>query len=195
MRRLVTWILITIVWLGGCSDTPTFSLSSHGLTPQPLPGSADGAPGSGCVVDGDQLSDGIWFGLVENMSAESVTIDVACYWSGEAAAAMATADGHEPVDFYLSNGDERAYTVQLDAAGTAHWVGSADDSVPKPIPMPDWPVAGSTFYQECPSEHCGAWLYVNGGVATELIEWYLPRWETWNALLPLSPWDVPVGTD
>ncbi len=40
--------------------------------------------------------------------------------------------------------------------------------------MPDRPGTGGTAFQECPSDHCAAWVYVNDGVVTELVEQYLP---------------------
>jgi hypothetical protein len=40
--------------------------------------------------------------------------------------------------------------------------------------MPDWPDTGGTRYVPCPGDYCAAWVYVNGGVITELVEQYLP---------------------
>ena len=195
MRRVGVWIVVMSTWLGACSGSeethpqatadPTvgFSLATHGLV-----GATD-AEGRQCLDSGDQLSDGIWFGMVKGIDPGSVLVDIACYWSGEGAAAKAVSDGHEPVLFYLINEDPQTYTVELDAFGTAHWVDG--ESSPEPIPMAAWPVAGSTFDQRCPHETCGVWLFINGGAVTELVEWYLPRWEAWNPTLPLGPWGPP----
>lgn len=192
MRWVGVCIVVVSTWLGACSGSEEthpqatayphtgFSLATHGLV-----GATD-AEGRQCLESGNQLSDGIWFGVVEGIDAGFVVVDIACYWSGEGAAAQAASDGHQPVLFYLINEDPRTYTVVLDASGTAHWVDG--ESAPEPIPMADWPVAGSTFDQRCPDETCGAWLFINDGAVTELVEWYLPRWETWNSTLPIDPW-------
>ncbi|GBD84600.1 kelch motif protein [bacterium BMS3Abin02] len=152
-----------------------FSVFSNGFFPDPLPGSNE-ANGSGCVVSGSQLPDGIWFGFVEDAGAATVTFDLACFWTGEAAAAEAAADGQEPLegDFHIRDEDPQTRTVARDSAGTAYWLDGAGDLTPQAIPMSDWPVIGGTAYQECPGDHCAAWLYVNGGVVTELVEQYLP---------------------
>ena len=41
------------------------------------------------------------------------------------------------------------------------------------IPVVGWPPTPGAFL-ECPGEFCAVWLYVNGGVATGIVEQYLP---------------------
>ncbi|MGZ8786406.1 MAG: hypothetical protein ACXW1Y_12695 [Acidimicrobiia bacterium] len=151
-----------------------FSVASRGFFPDPLPGS-DQAHGSGCVVGGSELPDGMWFGFVEGITADAVTFDLACFWTGEAAVAAATADGEEEIfDFYIRNNNTQTRTVARSPAGTAYWLDGAGDLTPQAIPMNDWPVTSDTAYQDCPSRHCAGWLYINDGQVTELIEQYLP---------------------
>ena len=38
----------------------------------------------------------------------------------------------------------------------------------------DWPPDWTRAYSECPGEGCGVWLYINQGIATELVEQYVP---------------------
>ncbi len=63
--------------------------------------------------------------------------------------------------------------VPVDPAGTAYWLDMTGDLTPQPIPMASWPIPWDPSYQACPSDSCAVWLYVNGGVVTELIEQYL----------------------
>jgi hypothetical protein len=164
-------------------------MDANGLRSHPTPGDPYDAQGFRCDAAGEVLADGVWFGFVRNLSSSAVSIDVACYYTGEGAARLAVSEGHDPVLFYLGNDDPATFDVRLDSAGLAHWVDDAAGAIPEPVPMSQWPVAGSTFSRECPGELCGIWLYVNQGVATEIVEWYLPRWEVWNETLALPPWD------
>ena len=156
------------------SAPPEYSVATYGLFPDPLPGS-DEAHGSGCTVDGSELPDGLWFGFVVAAAADVFTFDLACFWTGEAAVAAATADGEEEVfDFYIRNANARTRTAVGSPDGTAYWLDSAGDLTPQPTLMTDWPVVSETAYQDCPSQQCAVWLYMNDGVVTELVEQYLP---------------------
>ena len=189
MVRLTALILLISALASACSQDPVYSLEATGLQSHPTRDEPDHDLGFRCDTDGNELADGVWFGFVRNLSLRAVTVDVACYWAGDGAAALAVFEGHDPVLFYLGNDDPETFDVPLDAAGVAHWVDDAEEATPEPIPMSQWPVAGSTFSRECPGDLCGIWLYINDGVATEIVEWYLPRWESWNETLALPPWD------
>jgi hypothetical protein len=149
-------------------------VASYGFLADPFP-DADEAHGSGCVAGGNELPDGIWFGFATSVTADTVTLDLACFWTGEAADAAAIADGAEPLGFHVRNENPTTRTMARDASGTAYWLdGAAAEIVPLAIPMVDWPVIVGAAYQECPSDHCAVWLYINDGVVTELVEQYLP---------------------
>jgi len=151
-----------------------FTADAYGFFPDPLPGS-DEAHGSGCAPGADQLPDGMWFGFIENATADSFSFDLACFWTGAAAEAAAAADGESEVyDFYIRNNTTQTRIVPRHPEGSAYWLDASGDLTPLQVPMQEWPVESDTSYQPCPGSFCAAWLYINGGQATEVIEQYLP---------------------
>ncbi|MEZ5175103.1 MAG: hypothetical protein R2823_02705 [Acidimicrobiia bacterium] len=154
---------------------PEFTVDLLGFFPAPLAGSG-GAHGSGCSAGAGPLPDGVWFGSVEGVDDGSVTFDRACFFTGEAAVNAAADDGIDDIgDFYIRNANPSIRVVATSPTGTAYWIDSSGDvTSPLPVPMGDWPVTSGTPYVPCPGEFCSAWLFVNGGVATELVEQYLP---------------------
>jgi hypothetical protein len=150
-----------------------YTVAAYGAFPEVFAGS-DGAQGSGCAPGTDTLPDGIWFGYVRSVTDTSLSFDLACFWTGQAAIDHA---GGEEVnnDYFIGNTSSALRTVPRDPSGTAYWIdASVPDLALQPVPMADWPVAGGSHYIPCPGEYCGVWLYVNGGVATELVEQYVP---------------------
>ena len=150
-----------------------FSIDRYGFFPDALPGSA-GAAGSGCVIGQDVLPDGMWFGFVEAVGDDAVSIDIACFWTGDAAITEAEADGNESYDFYIRNTNPKTRPVPSGNDATGYWLDGTGDLTPQPLPLADWPSTTGTSLQDCPSDLCAVWVYVNGGVITELIEQYLP---------------------
>lgn len=151
-----------------------YEVDTTDFFPDVFPGSTNGAHGSGCVTPGfDALPNGVWFGFVEALGAEGLVFDLACFFTGDAAVAAAEEDGAEAVDFYIRNQNPTTFTVPV-AVGIRVWTvdATAADVTPTEIPPGEWPYSGS--YQDCPSDHCAVWLYVNGGEATALVEQYLP---------------------
>ena len=150
---------------------PPFESDPANLFP-PVFGDPGDPHGSGCVVDGDALTAGVWFGFAESVADGVITFDLACFFTGPAAVAAATADGEIgfDLDFYIRNQNPRVFTVPIDGSAEI-WIvdGTTIESVLLAGP---WPSAGS--YLECPGEFCAVWLYVNGGVATGIVEQYLP---------------------
>lgn len=135
---------------------------------------ASGDPhGSGCVVGADQLPPGVWFGYVDAVSGGVLTFDLACFFTGAAGVAAATADGEVgyDLDFYIRNQNPKTYSVTIAPAAQV-WFVDGITVEPQAIAPGDWPTALS--YTPCPGDHCSVWLYVNGGVATGIVEQYLP---------------------
>lgn len=135
-----------------------------------------GAPGdphgSGCVVGADVLPAGVWFGFAEAVSGGVITFDLACFFTGDAAVAAATADGEEAFDFYVRNQNPKVYSVPISPTAQVYYVDMITGPEPTPIAVSSWPTADS--FTTCPGEYCPVWLYVNGGVATGIVEQYLP---------------------
>ncbi|RMH86193.1 MAG: hypothetical protein D6683_00900, partial [Actinomyces sp.] len=77
------------------------------------------AEGSGCTPGTDTLPDGEWFGYVTDTAPDAVTFDLACWFTGDAAALAAAEDGEEsppPNDYYIRNRSSRLRTVPVAGA-------------------------------------------------------------------------------
>ena len=147
--------------------------------PDVFPGS-NGAHGSGCVTPGfSALPNGVWFGFVEAIAGGNLTFDLACFWTGTPACDAQMDDGFaanpsECLDYYIQNNVTTTFSVPLAADARVWYVNmlSGDVSSPTEIPLASWPSPDS--FQDCPSDWCGVWLYVNGGRATAIVEQYRP---------------------
>ena len=153
------------------TTAPAFVIDTTDFFPNPLPGSDD-ANGSGCVTDSAALGDGIWFGFAAAVAGGTITFDLACFFTGAAAVAAATADGAEAFDFYIRNQNPNTYSVAIAGSAQVYYVDMTGGPEPTPIALASWPTPAS--YVPCPGEFCAVWLYVNGGVATGIVEQYLP---------------------
>ena len=135
---------------------------AHPMAPDPLPGSG-GALGSGCTPGSDRLDDGIWVGWIINRSSSSFDFDLACL-------------GEEPDGFGLSNQSTRLRTVAANAATVVYPV-ATDGGTGPPTPYPDArpsPWCGPGFISPSLPDGCPVWVYLNGGVATEIFEFWIP---------------------
>jgi len=117
------------------------------------------------------LTDGVWFGFVEAFTPGMLTFDLACFWTGDAAAAAALEDGEEDFGFYIRN--QNPTNRQVPLAGSARiWYLDGGDLSETEIAANAWPHPSS--FLMCPAEYCSVWLYVNDGQVTGLVEQYLP---------------------
>ncbi len=148
--------------------------------PEVLPGVTNGAHGSGCITPRyEDLPDGVWFGFVQTIGGTMLTFDLACFFSGEAACIAQTADGEAPnpadcLDFWIRNDVDYPYGVVISPTARVWYV---DALAPEwdhtfEIPLASWPTDAS--YQSCASDTCAAWIYVNDGRVTAIVEQYLP---------------------
>jgi hypothetical protein len=135
-------------------------------------GAAGDPHGSGCVVGADVLPAGVWFGFAQAVGGGNITFDLACFFTGAAAAAAATEDGEEVFDFYIRNQNPKVYTVPISASAQVWYVDMITGPEPASIPLASWPTSDS--YVPCPGDYCAVWLYVNSGAATGIVEQYLP---------------------
>lgn len=156
------------------SASPVFSAA--GL--DAMPKAADGAEGSGCLADAGPLPDGAWFGFVQGWDAKGIDLDPACFFTGAEAAKAAAARNDEtppPNDFYIANDSKTSRRIAVAPGAKAERVThSADGGVKNEWITYDEIVKNSGTYQKCPDALCGVWVYVNGGVATEVEMQYLP---------------------
>ncbi|MCB2223531.1 MAG: hypothetical protein KQH83_05075 [Actinobacteria bacterium] len=150
----------------------TYEIDDSDFFPIPEPGS-NGAHGSGCVVPGGSmtLTDGIWFGFATTHAGGEIGFDLACFFTGQAAIDAATEDGEEAFDFYIRNNNPTIRQVPLASDARVFYVDGATINMLETTPAA-WPTASS--YLPCTGQYCSVWLYVNDGVATGMVEQYLP---------------------
>jgi hypothetical protein len=119
-------------------------------SPEALPGSG-GASGSGCRPGSDTLPDGIWYGYLTARVPDSVDFDLACL----------TADPTIDGGFRLENTNPKVRQVSVRPTALVHHLTA------------DWRYARTSYgdWFDMPFMIEGAvWLYVNGGVVTEIVE-------------------------
>jgi hypothetical protein len=153
-----------------------YEVDEDSFFPPPLPGSRE-AHGSGCVVPTDAvtLPDGIWFGYAEGIGSGRVDLDLACFFTGAAAAEAAAEDGEDgfDLDFYIRNKVDRTYPVPFSDTARVWYIDLlAEWPPPAEIPLGAWPHPDS--FLACPSDWCSVWIYVNQGMVTAVVEQYLP---------------------
>jgi hypothetical protein len=142
-----------------------YSFAVHGLYPAPLPDS-DGLLGSGCSPGSVTLPDGIWAGWIAARLAGQVDFDLACLHP-------------TPEEPRISNQSTRLRTVPI-AENAVVYAIKNDGHIGTPVPYQNWQIDPVNRWCEAvmiapffPSG-CPVWVYVNGGAATEIVEFWLP---------------------
>jgi len=91
----------------------------------------DRASGAGCTPpSADTLPAGRWFGFIEDVQAEQLSFDLACWFTGAAAETAATEDGEEsppPNDYYVRNDSDRLRIHPVDSATEVEWLPDPGD--------------------------------------------------------------------
>lgn len=132
------------------------------------------ASGSGCTpAAGDSLSDGRWFGFVDDAQADRVSFDLACWFTGTAAAAAASEDGEEsppPNDFHIRNESDRLRTLTVDPAAEVAWLPNPGDPASLEVIAYDAWLAEQAGRPVRP----GVWLNVDDGRVVSIDEQYVP---------------------
>lgn len=115
------------------------------------------AIGSGCTpLSTDTLPTGRWFGFVQEAQAEQLTFDLACWFTGEAAAEAASEDGEEsppPNNFYIRNESDALRVHPVDSATTVEWLPDpGDPASAEVVTYEDWLVGRPRPYDP------GVWI-------------------------------------
>jgi hypothetical protein len=127
--------------------------------PAALPGSR-GAAGSGCSPGTSTLPDGIWFVFMETTTSDEITFDLACIWPEQAID-----------EGFISNDSSRLRSIGVASDATVYQVVEAGDIDWVPLPYTEWLVTPpDEVLCPCPA----AWLYVNGGSVSELVQLFFP---------------------
>ncbi len=132
------------------------------------------AEGSGCTPGtADSLPDGEWFGLVDEAAAEEIDFDLACWFSGDAAARAAAEDGQEsppPNDYYVRNVNPTLRTLSVADDASVTWLPSpGDPATEETVSYSDW-LDGRQARDFQP----GVWLTIEDGAIVDIREQYVP---------------------
>ncbi len=129
---------------------------------------------SGCTPGtADSLPDGEWFGYVAAATADQLDFDLACWFSGDAAARAAAEDGEEsppPNDYYVRNANDVIRTLDVSDDAAVRWLPNAGDpSTEELVVYSDWLAdRGDRGFQP------GVWLTIHDGAVAEISEQYVP---------------------
>jgi hypothetical protein len=131
------------------------------------------ASGSGCMPGSDTLPDGRWFGFVAEADESEVSFDLACWFTGSAAADAAAEDGEEsppPNDYYIRNENEQLRQVPVASDATVQCLCSDTDSTELiAMTYAEWLSGRATrTYQP------GVWIEVADGAVSLIEEQYVP---------------------
>jgi hypothetical protein len=138
-----------------------YAVSQPSYAPASMPGT-DGAAGSGCSPGTATLPDGIWFGFIDAASDDRLSFDLACVWPDR-----------NMDDGFITNDSDKLRNVSVAPAATAYQIVDRDGIDWLPMPYRDWLVAPPD--EPLCSWPCdAAWLYVNDGVVTELVQLFFP---------------------
>ena len=133
----------------------------------------DQAEGSGCSPGPGPLGDGEWYGYVVTAEPSSVEFDLACWFTGDAAAQAAAEDGEEsppPNDYYIRNDSDTLRTVPIGAGAEVIWFPEFGDPTSEATTTyEEWIAAieGREF-------EVGTWLTIEGGEVVAIREQWVP---------------------
>ena len=167
---------VTVTPGGSPTSTPSLSATSGPVGPahiytdgdQWTMTGADGALGSGCDPGSGVLPDGVWFGFAKSWSTSTIAFDMACHYVGAKADEVAAARGEEAYDFYITNDNTTVRVVTFAPTAFGHKA-ATDDGV---FPLAD--IIADPGGSEPTSAPYPVWIFVNGGVVTEVTVQFLP---------------------
>lgn len=135
-------------------------------------GSPDGPQGSGCTPDSEtSLPDGSWFGYVDSVSESEMSFDLACWFTGEAAAAAAVEDGAATplTDYYVRNNNELTRPLEIAPEASITFYRSGDPQSEEQGDVAAWREVldsrGTLF---------GVWVTITDGAISDVKEVWVP---------------------
>jgi len=135
--------------------------------PPPAMGDTEGASGSGCVLGGEPMWDGAWYGYVTARSPAELEFDLACFFTGEEAVIAAGEDAAATSGVhYVRNQQDRTRTLPIHSQAIVYY---AESGGVRWVPIAEWPRAGVSA---CPGDTCGTWIYLNDGQVTAIFEFH-----------------------
>lgn len=131
------------------------------------------ASGSGCTPGPGDLPDGEWFGRVEEVTEMTVSFDLACWFTGDAAATAAAEDGEEsppPNDYYVRNENPATRAVTVASNTPLVFYPGGDPLEEVETTFSEWgglvAERGGFFF--------GVWITIEGGIVTQIKEQWVP---------------------
>lgn len=147
--------------------TTTTTSSTTTTTPDPR------APeGSGCTPGTEGLPDGEWYGGVRAFDERTISFDLACLFTGEAAIAAAAEDGEEsppPNDYYVRNENDQVRVLVVDGDTPVTWYTSGDPNDEATGVFSEW-----IEFLATQESYLGIWVTIESGAVTEIAEWWVP---------------------
>ncbi len=153
----------------------TTAAPTSATTSSAVPTTSGGAPvpdGSGCTPGPAPLPDGHWYGLVVDATAEVLSFDLACWFTGDEANAAAAEDGEEsppPNDYYVRNDNPASRDLPVARDTQVTWYPSGDPT--------DTAVVGYTDWLDRRAERpfqLAVWIDVRDGTITAIQENWVP---------------------
>jgi hypothetical protein len=134
----------------------------------------DRAEGSGCTPGEGELPDGEWYGEIGSALADEIEFDLACWFTGDAAADAAAEDGQEsppPNDYYVRNLNTTLRTVAVGDDVMVVWYPEIGDQTSETtIAYDEWRDALADRGEFT----LGIWIEVENGVISHMREQWVP---------------------
>lgn len=130
------------------------------------------ASGSGCTPGSETLTDGEWFGFVQVAESSQIEFDLACWFTGVAAADAAAEDGEEsppPNDYYIRNVSSVVRQIPVAGATLVERLADSGGDNLAEVSYGNW-ASGWAEVEYQP----GVWVTVSGGEVVHIVEQYVP---------------------
>ena len=146
----------------------------------PVPTDGVSANGTGCAPPpGDTLPDGIWFGNLQSVDvgASTVSLDLNCFFSGDAANHAAAADGETeipvPDDYYIRNKVKKIYVLPTVRKRRGVHPSRINGGNPNPTAAGNGPAAVASMLSQFNNSWIG-WLQISGGKVVAVQQQFVP---------------------
>lgn len=134
----------------------------------------DEAEGSGCSPGEGDLPDGEWYGGVADVEGNTIDFDLACWFSGDAAARAAAEDGEEsppPNDYYVRNENPTVRPLSVEDNVEVVWYPELGDPTSEATTtFADWVDGLSDRGEFIP----GIWVEIEDGAVVRIHEQWVP---------------------
>ena len=158
------------------TTTTTLPPETTTTTPPASTTTTDGDPlapeGSGCTPGTAVLPDGEWYGGVRTFDEQGISFDLACLFTGDAAAEAAAEDEEEsppPNDYYVRNESEEVRVLVVRPDTSVTWYTSGDPNDETTGTYTEW-----TEFLSTQESYLGIWVTIESGEVTEIAEWWVP---------------------